>query len=570
VNTLWHGDNLGILRNNTADESVDLIYLDPPFNSNRDYNVLFKEKSGAASPSQMEAFTDTWTWDQAAVAAMDDIALTAPAKVVRTIEALRDMIGDNDLMAYLAMMCQRLVELHRVLKATGSLYLHCDPTASHYLKIILDAIFEPQNFRNEVIWKRTAAHSAARRWGDVHDVILFYTRSRSFTWNEVLLPHTEGYSSRYKNRDASGRVWTDDNLTAPGIRHGDSGAIWRGCDPTAKGVHWKASAKVVESLVGAEVAKMLSTTQKLDVLDDHGFIHWPTSRTGGQGFPRFKRYLSAGTVIQDVITDIPPLNSQAQERLGYPTQKPLALLERIISASSNSGDVVLDPFCGCGTAVAAAEKLGRQWIGIDITYLAISVMKQRLQDHFPGASFDIQGVPSDLTGARALFEESPYNFQWWAVDALGINARPFGGKKKGSDHGIDGEFFYSDERGRPVRGLIQVKGGKTNSGHIRDFRGTMERENVDLGIFVCLQDDTKDMRGEAASAGFVHSGFSGRPHPRLQILTIEDLFNGVRPDIPHGQTAHQQAPRIKRKAEQGHTIPIDLNAKPITVSERGD
>lgn len=284
-----------------------------------------------------------------------------------------------------------------------------------------------------------------------------------------------------------------------------------------------------------------------------------------------KRYADeqSGVPLQDVWNDIPPMHNLSSERLGYPTQKPVALLERIINASSNPGDVILDPFCGCGTAVAAAEKLGRQWIGIDITYLAIAVMKQRLFDHFPDAQFCVEGVPSDIDGARALFRDDPYNFQWWAVDALGINARPFGGRKKGADKGIDGEFFYSDERQRAVRGIIQVKGGGTGAGHIRDFRGTMAREKVDLGIFLCLEHVTQPMKAEAASAGTVDSGFTGKRHPCLQILTIDDLFKGKRPDIPYWQSALQQAPKVTRTSEQSRNLTLSLDAIPVSA-ERAD
>jgi site-specific DNA-methyltransferase (adenine-specific) len=271
------------------------------------------------------------------------------------------------MLAYLAMMAPRLVELRRVLKRTGSIYLHCDPTASHYLKMLLDAVFGPMNFLNEIVWKRTSAHSAAKRWNVVHDIVLLYAKGDDYLWNDVHVEHSEEYEARFRRRDADGRPWTDDNLTGPGVRHGDSGAEWRGYDPTARGAHWKVSAGTVAGIVGTERAAKMTTTEKLDVLDKHGFILWPKKplKDGG-GFPRFKRYLSPGRSIQDVITDIPPINSQAAERLGYPTQKPIALMERILSASSNDGDVVLDPFCGCGTTIAAAQKLHRRWIGIDI------------------------------------------------------------------------------------------------------------------------------------------------------------------------------------------------------------
>lgn len=548
MNTLFHGDNLDILREHIGDETVDLIYLDPPFNSNRDYNVLFKEKSGIASPAQMEAFTDTWTWDQAAEAAMVDMEGSAPSQVVRMINALRDMVGDNDLMAYLAMMCQRLLELHRVLKPTGSIYLHCDPTASHYLKVLLDTVFGVKQFRNEIIWKRTSSHNDSLRFASIHDCILYYSKTNESLWNSQHLPHNESYvKSHYNRLDDKGRQYRLDNIVRSASMGERPNLVYeyKGYTP-----HW-----------GWRVIK-----EKLEQIDRNGRLMWVKS-----GTPYLIRYLDEmpGPTTPSIWDDIPPVNSQARERLGYPTQKPLALLERIISASSNPGDIVLDPFCGCGTAVAAAEKMGRQWIGIDVTYLAIAVMKQRIRDHFPDAQFEVRGIPRDLTGAKALFEQGRYQFQWWAVDALGINARPFGDGKKGSDRGIDGEFFYSNESGRPVRGIIQVKGGKTGSADIRDLRGTMEREGVDLAIFVCLQHSTPDMRRDAASAGFVESGFTGRSHPRIQILTIEDLFDGKRPDIPHQQSAHQAAPRIRRNAERSTNLPVRFPVS-LTTEEHTD
>lgn len=541
MNTLWHGDNLDILREHIGDETVDLIYLDPPFNSNRDYNVLFKEKSGAASPAQMEAFTDTWTWDQAAVAAMADMERSAPSRVVRMINALRDLVDDNDLMAYLAMMCHRLLELHRVLKPTGSLYLHCDPTASHYLKIMLDSVFGKENFRNEIIWQRTIAKgNASTRFTKNHDSILFYGKSQAIMWNQssTYIPYDvnnldEKTAGKYRYVDNKGRVYRLSDLTSPNPNRPNLTYEFMGVTRVWR---W--------------------TKERMQKAFNDGLV----IQTAPGRVPQYMRYLDEqeGRTIPDTWTDINPLNSQAKERLGYPTQKPLALLERIIGASSNPGDVILDPFCGCGTAVAAAEQLGRQWIGIDVTYLAILVMKQRMRDHFPDAQFEVRGIPRDVTGAQALYDQdhTRYQFQWWAVDALGINARPFGDGKKGSDGGIDGEFFYSSELGRPVRGIIQVKGGKTGPHDIRDFRGTMEREGVDLAIFVCLQHSTPDMRRDAASAGFVESGFTSRSHPRIQILTIEDLFDGKRPDIPHQQSAHQVAPRIRRNAERGVNLPV--------------
>jgi site-specific DNA-methyltransferase (adenine-specific) len=418
---------------------------------------------------------------------------------------------------------------------------------------MLDAIFGSTNFRSEIVWKRTTAHSASHRWNDVHDTILFYSKSSSHIWNEVLLEHSEEYAARYKSVDSKGNRWSDDNLTGPGIRHGDSGAVWRGYDPTAKGSHWKISNKAVEAAIGREKAASLTTTQKLDALDEAGMIHWPKARSGNvAGFPRFKRYLSTGAPVQDVITDIPPINSQAQERLGYPTQKPQALLERIISASSNSGDVVLDPFCGCGTTIHAAQKLGRQWIGIDVTYLAINLIKRRLRDAFgEEIEFEEKGQPTDFESAKRLAELDKFQFQHWALSLIG--ARPLKeGDGKGADRGVDGLlYFYETERkdnpGRvkeepllktePVHRekiIVQVKGGGVNRSDVATLLGDVENQKAAGGVLITLEKPTKQMRAEAADAGrFVSKLWHDKDYPKIQILTVECLLNGAeRVDAP--------------------------------------
>ena len=559
VNQLFYGDNLDVLQRHIKDESVDLVYLDPPFKSNQDYNVLFAEKDGTAAAAQFRAFEDTWEWNQDS-AAMYEQLVESGGRVSDVMQAFRRFLGTNDMLAYLTMMAPRLVELRRILKSTGSIYLHCDPTASHYLKILLDAIFGPTSYRNEVIWKRTSAHSAAIRWGDVHDTILFYTKSEEYTWNEVLIPHSDQYASRYKKEDSKGKKWADDNLTAPGIRHGDSGAIWRGYDPTAKGVHWKANLKTVEGILGSAKAKELSTTEKLDLLDKHGYIHWPHQRIGGSGFPRFKRYLSEGGRLQDIVSDIPPINSQAAERLGYPTQKPEPLLERIIKASSSEGETVLDPFCGCGTAVSVAQRLRRNWIGIDITHLAIGLIKSRLRDAFGvevAKTYTVIGEPTSLPDATELAKDDPYQFQWWALGLVGARRAE---QKKGADHGIDGRLFFHDEggTGKTKQILLSVKAGHVNVSQLRDLRGVIDREKAEIGVLLCLEDVTKPMRTEAASAGFYKSPWGN--HPRLQILTIAELFDGKGINYPHpaGNLTFKRAPRAETPvAEQLELAPVE-------------
>lgn len=530
-NHLFYGDNLTILRESIPDESVDLIYLDPPFNSQATYNVLFRSPTGEQSEAQIEAFEDTWHWNQTAEDAFDQVMTSGNTDAAEMLRAIRGFLKENDMMAYLTMMAVRLLELRRVLKPTGSIYLHCDPTASHYLKLILDSIFGAHRFRNEVIWKRTAAHSAAVRWGDVHDVILFYTKSDIFTWVPGLTAYDEQYKERYKNKGEDGRLWSDDNLTAPGVRNGDSGATWKGFNPTGRGNHWKISNAAIVPIVGEERTKTLSTTDKLDLLDVHGLIHWPKSG----GFPRFKRYLGSGIRVQDIITDIPPLNSQAQERLGYPTQKPVALLERIIAASSNSGDVVLDPFCGCGTTIHAAQKLGRTWLGIDITHLAISLIEKRLQDAFPSISYTVHGTPMDMEGAQALSDQDKYQFQWWAVSL--VDAVPYGGQKKGADTGIDGLIYFKPDGKTTERAIVSVKGG-ANVGvdMIKNLIATVDREKAKVGVFITLTRPTRPMLTEAVTAGFYEPPHHAKV-PKIQVITVDDLFAGKQPQLPFVDTS---------------------------------
>ncbi|RFP55167.1 MAG: site-specific DNA-methyltransferase [Limnothrix sp. CACIAM 69d] len=529
---LFYGDNLQVLRDNIGDETVDLIYLDPPFNSKADYNVLFSTPRGERSEAQITAFEDTWEWGTESVRSLQSL-VTTNGNLAELLDLLVRTLGKNSLSAYLVMMAVRLVELHRVLKSTGSLYLHCDPTASHYLKMILDVIFEPQNFKSEIVWKRTSAHNSARRFAPVHDVILFYTKSDRYTWNLVYQTHNKDYlESKYRYGDERG-IYRLDNLTAPGVRNGESGASWRDINPSDKGNHWKIHKKTVESIVGVEQAKKLGTLAKLDLLDQHQYIYWtPKGRDGHKGFPQFKRYLGEGVTVQDLILDVAPLNSQAKERLGYPTQKPLALLERIVAASSNPGDVVLDPFCGCGTAVHAAERLGRSWIGIDITHLAIALIEKRLRDAFPGIEFSVEGTPQDLEGAKDLANRDKYQFQYWACSL--VNAQPYKGKKKGADGGIDGQIFFSDAESvsqkNPVirKIIVSVKGGQNVSlTMLKDLIATVEGNKAAMGLFVTLASPTKPMIKEAASAGFYKSAGNGRDYPKIQILTIEGLLNGT-------------------------------------------
>ncbi len=533
-NTLFYGDNLDILREYVPDECVDLIYLDPPFNSSRNYNVLFRDEHGIESESQITAFEDTWHWNLETLQTYNDMLTDAPDHVGKMIGSLHEFIGDNQMMAYLVMMTVRLVELHRVLKPTGSLYLHCDQTSSHYLKIILDTIFDPRNFRNEIVWKRTSAHNDPKRYGRNTDTILYYSKSDEPTWNPMRVAYSQEYiASHYSQHDEHGYYTTRD-LTAPD--HGGSSQglryIWKGV-ASPKGRTWTC---VIE---------------KMEEFDKAGLISYSKG-----GMPRLKRYLEEmpGVSLQTLWDDIPPINSQAAERLGYPTQKPLALLERIIQASSKPGDVVLDSFCGCGTAIAAAHKLGRKWIGIDITHLSITLMKYRLEEMFPGIKFKTIGEPKDIAGAIELAKHDRYQFQWWALSL--IRARPLGGQdgsregKKGSDKGIDGVMaFIDDGSGKAKRVLVQVKSGHVKSGDIRDLIGTVEGEKAAIGVFITLESPTKDMVAAALKVGFYRSIGWGQDFPRIQILTIEELLRGVTIKMPPQFGTFKQAQKVGQQAE---------------------
>lgn len=525
-NTLYYGDNLEVLRQYIDDESVDLIYLDPPFNSNATYNVLFRERSGEDSPAQIRAFTDTWDWTQETERIYEqEIILnpSTPFKVKDIISAFRDGIGRNSMMAYLVMMTPRLVEMHRVLKPSGSFYLHCDPTASHYLKVVVDAVFGPASFRNEITWKRTSAHNDAKRFGRNTDSILFYTKGDDWTWNIQYQPYDDDYVSRFRYKDDDGRVWTDGSLSAKGLTGG-------GYEYEYKGVVslWRVP---------------LETMHRLDAEDR---LHFTS-----QGGIRVKRYLDEqkGRPVQVLWDDINPINSQAKERLGYPTQKPEALLERIIRASSKTGDTILDPFCGCGTAVAVAERLNRKWIGIDITHLAVALMKHRLKTSFDieqGADYDVVGEPVDVGGARVLAEQDRYQFQFWALSLLG--ARPQGQVRRGADGGVDGVInFINGPRRSTKKAVVQVKSGRVSVAHIRDLKGVMARENAELGLFITLDTPTRAMVAEAVSAGFYHSKLWHNNYPRVQIRTIAELLQGNEFELPSNSGMYRRAERTSHE-----------------------
>jgi len=554
-NTLFYGDNLPILRDHIPDESVDLIYLDPPFNSNRSYNVLFKSESGNDPDSQIQAFDDTWHWGESAEAMYDELTHGQNQDVAGMISALRQFIHENQMMAYLVMMAARLIELHRVLKPTGSLYLHCDPTASHYLKVVLDTIFGAQNFRNEISWKRSDTHNDAKKqFPAITDIILLYSKTSKIIFNVSYTRHTESHINNWftsiefpdgtirkmsKKELETGiippgaRRFSISDLSSPNPRP-NLMFVYKGYPYPAKG--WRC------------------TLERMEKLDNEGRLLFPKNKSGRIVLKKYLDELK-GIVIGDFWGDITQIRAADAERLGYPTQKPLALLERIIEASSNPGDIVLDPFSGCGTAIAAAQHLGRRWIGIDITHLAIEAHKRRLREHYqiePGKDYDVIGEPEDLTGAIQLAQDDRYQFQWWALSL--IKARPLGGAegskvgKKGSDKGIDGVIpFIDDSTKKLKRAIVSVKSGHVNAGMVRDLRGVIEREtDAPIGVFLTLEEPTSEMKKEAVSAGFYTSVQWKKQFPRLQIITIEQLLAGAEVKMPPAYGAFKEAERVKK------------------------
>ena len=510
-NRLLFGDNLGLMQRMPV-ASVDLIYLDPPFKSDRNYNLLYRTLTGRPVPEQEEAFCDTWELD----AEKEHIARTMPVLMrdkgvpdayVEFWRLWMDALRHTQprLMAYLVYMVQRLLHMRPLLKSHGSIYLHCDPTASHYIKVMMDAIFGHENFASEVVWKRTSAHSSANRPGAVHDVLLMYRKGKQSTWNKIY--HTQHYIDEfYSHHDPDGRCWRRSDLTGAGTSKGVSGDPWRGIDVTAKGRHWA------------------YRPEELDRLDQAGKIHWP-KKTGGM--PMLKRYLDEqpGVPLQDVWTDIKPIHNLSRERLGYPTQKPRALVERIIQASSNPGDVVLDPFCGCGTTVYAAHETGRRWIGIDRAMLAVSLIQGVLEKRYglkAGERYDVRGIPESVEQAKQLAKQDPHEFQSWIVERV----RGFPLTKKGADRGIDGRIYF--ETGQELSSMVlSVKSGHVRPTDIRDLRGVVDREpNVIMGGFLSLREPTRAMTNEAASAGMFEYG--GLQYPKIQLLTVEDIIEHKR------------------------------------------
>lgn len=500
---LYYGDNLDVLRRYVADESVDLIYLDPPFQSGKNYNILFESRDGSKSAAQIQAFEDTWKWGMEAEAAYREV-VEGGGQVAITMRSFRQFLRESDIMAYLCMMAPRLIELRRVLKPTGSLYLHCDPTASHYLKVLLDSIFGPAGFRNEVIWRYRRWPTVAKQFQKMHDVLLFYSRSGT---GEQKFHTLYGY----------------------------------------------------EKLAESTLKTFGTKKQRADFSEGHRK-------------PSVVEEETQGPPMSDVW-EVGVIAAIGKERLGYPTQKPEALLERVIKASSDEGDVVLDPFCGCGTAVAVAQRLGRRWIGIDITHLAIGLVKHRLFTAFgPAVGFEVLGEPTTVEDARQLASENPFQFQWWILGLVG--ARP-AEKKLGPDKGVDGRLFFHDEGGRTPRTkeiVLSVKSGKIMPAHVRELRGVLDREGAEIGVLLTMNPPTREMQKEAVTAGFYASAWG--QHPRLQILTVEELLGGKGIDYPAPLSSNvtiKKAPAVRPRGETlllpGIDAPVPARAAPAAREE---
>ena len=533
TNVLYYGDNLEILRKYIPDESVDLIYLDPPFNSKATYNILYKELTGQQSQAQITAFEDTWIWGIESENALSEIAssLIAPQATKELMSVLPNFVGRKTPMrAYLTMMCIRLIELKRALKDTGSIYLHCDPNASHYLKLLMDTIFGVSNFRDEIVWRRSQTRSSIKNiFKHSHDTLLFYSKTDDYFFDLQYKGLSETSLELYaKNQDIKGN-YRHVPLVVSGKRNGITGKPWRGLDPNLYGkggCHW------------------ITVHDNLEEYDKQGMIVWPKKEGG---LPQLKYYLAdnKGVPVSDFWDDIDLIQSSSSESLGYQTQKPQALLDRVIQASSKENDIVLDPFCGCGTALVVSQKLNRKWVGIDITHLAIGLMKWRLDNMFPGIKYKVIGEPQDLASAVELAKQDKYQFQWWAVSLIG--GQPYGDKKKGADTGIDGYLYFMDEKDKLKKAIISVKGGHVTVSQVRDLIGVVKREKAEMGLFLTLEPITKPMEQEAILEGFYQSPL-GKDYQKIQIFTIEDLLYGKKPDTP-SWVSPLSTPQIHKKKE---------------------
>ena len=549
MNKLYYGDCLSVMQREMYANSVDLIYLDPPFNSNRNYNAIYKDETGRPLPDQIEAFCDLWTLDperERAIRKMPEFMRSQDIdeSIVRFwsvwMKALRDT--NPKLLAYLSYMVERLVQMKIVLKPTGSIYLHCDPTYSHYIKVIMDGIFDEKNYRAEIVWKRHNAHND-KLFGRIHDTIFYYSYGERNIPNDVLIPLSDERLKDYRFSDERGRYATGD-LTASEPRTGESGRPWRGIDPRNR--HWAAPrtgkyAAYIELNFIPNYRNIESVHARLDVLEENGFIYWSEG-----GKPYLRRYLmpDSGQPPQSIWGDITPVRGEEDE--GYPTQKPVELLDRILKASSKEGDIVFDPFCGCGTTLEAAQRLNRKWIGVDIAIHAIKrVSAIRLSERcglVETRDYEISGVPRTVEGAADLWKRDKYQFEKWAVEMVD----GFVTTRKSRDGGVDGRLYFPIGESDDLKAMkLQVKGGKTvKIESLRALAGVIDEEDYPMGGFI-----TRKTLGRMQKRNFLDFcrtkgtiEIAGVEYPRLQILSVEEILVGDRFETPiiRGRSATDQ------------------------------
>ena len=536
MNQLYFGDNLDILKDlhrKHPEGYIDLIYIDPPFNSKRNYNILFEDIEMKDTKAQKEAFADTWS-NVSYIDTLNEIK-ELDLDLFSFINALDQIRISKGAISYLTTMAIRIWYMHKILKESGSFYLHCDPTMSHYLKLICDLVFGENNFRNEIIWKRTSARSDSKRWNQIHDVIFLFSKSNKYTWNPQFKEYSQDYIEKFYRyiEEDTGRRFTSSDLTAAGTRNGSSGMNWRGIDVRSKGLHWK------------------FTIEKLDELDKEGRILWPKKQGG---MPRYKRYLDEmkGIAIQSIIDDIAPIQAHADEKLGYPTQKPVTLLERIVKASSNDRDIIADFFCGCGTTIAAAEKLNRKWIGSDISHLAIKLISKRLIDTYGPKvreTYEIFGFPRDIASARELGNQTRrgrFKFEEWIVEVMLHGVL----NQKKTETGFDGYFTMDIQGKHKDVVLIEVKSGGATLTQLNHFIRTVEKKDADAGIFVCFTEQvTRGMKETAKKAGYYRPELyhTRNQYERIQIITVEDLLDDKLPNLPSFRQSTFKAAKIQEK-----------------------
>lgn len=526
-NRLYYGDNLDVLRKKIQNESVDLCYIDPPFNSKRNYNQIYNN-IGAEDRAQAQAFTDTWIWDDYANKGFEEILDNAHGRfspqLVALIKGLLPVLGKGSLLAYIISMSLRVTEIHRVLRKSGSFYMHCDPTASHYLKLVLDAVFCPVggDYRNEIVWKRTSSHNDSRKFAQINDCILYYSKTKDCTWNPQFTPPSDRYlRTHYNQTDKTGRVYRLHCITRSASM-GPRPNLAYEYDGYTPEWGWR------------------MVREKLEALDRDGRLLWVKGRKGDR-MPYLVRYLDEqeGSSMSSLWDDIPPVNSQAQERLGYPTQKPEALLQRIIEASSNEGDVVLDAYCGCGTTIAVAERMKRRWIGIDITYQSISLVLRRIEKAFGKPAVDAivqDGVPRDMQSAIALANKTDdrlrKEFEKWAVLTY-TNNRAVINEKFGGDGGIDGRAYFKTGKTDNAKIVFQVKSGTLERKDIATLRGDMDSEGAALAVMITLEEPSEKRIAEAKSAGQYRHEDMGRNYDRISIVHVRDIVeNNESLEIP--------------------------------------